>query len=507
MGTPITWRNVSSDNNPAAISSVFDAATRNLTGGLGALGGILDKSQTVQDNNVKALDEAAKNAYLDQLAGAKTPEALAALQASGQLDAARLGLSAASRGAVRGADEARTTTLRTNDTAAFDFNTKLRERVELPQIQAINADIAIGTPESLARAKASTDSANIQDKTALYTAGHAQTRARLGEAHADTLYGQSQETYQHGLTMRPLADAAAVRTDKLGKIALEDAQYNNETNVRQRGQEKVVQDFSANHQLSTQAMRESVDTGLVDFAGSKLLPRHSDGSLAIEQMDSATLSKVNGHLAQKGLPSLDAVLGNDTAARGKLLNVLRASGATPGDLAKIDSSVTAGVSTNTPAPIGQEAEFQARQLRSLQVEEQQVNGQFGTVTNQGDKGALLKSGVETLKGLAISPTGGGLERYTRGLSTWLDKGGIPVGNTGERVLPSEQQLALILSQVRTGFLYNAQSDVTDLLDTWAKSPEAQEGALKVIQIRNRNRLLGIDPLIPAGAPAAAAPKK
>lgn len=142
MSSPITWRNVGSDTNPAAISSVFDAATRNFSGGLGALGGILKDTQAVQDNNVKAIDEAAKQAYLNQLAGAKTPEELAALQASGALDRGRAGLSVASQAAVRGADEARTTALRTNLTASQQFGIAQQDVRDAPvheQIAALRA--------------------------------------------------------------------------------------------------------------------------------------------------------------------------------------------------------------------------------------------------------------------------------------------------------------------------------------------------------------------------------
>lgn len=482
MAQPITWRNVSGPS-PAEASRPLELARQTLVGSFDALGGILSNQEGIQTRNMLSLDEAAKQSYLDQLAGAKTPEELAALQASGALDTARTGLSAQARAAIRGADEARNTSLRQGVTASNEFLDKGLARVEAPEIQGINADIAAG---NIAGARARIDAANIRDKAPLYAAAHAAERARLGETRADAI--------------APLTLGTAQRADEAGRLALEETKRTTAEAERQRGLDTQVADFSAAHQASTAQMRESIDTGLLDFPNARELPRNSDGSLAVDRMPTALRTAVNAHLATKELPSVDEMVGNDTAAKGRLVNELRKAGAKPADIARIEPTLGAAVSTSAAAPVGQEADAAARTQRILQAEEAAVNDQFGTVTSQGQSGALMEAGKAVIAEVTNSMTGG-RERYTTALSKFLGKGGIPVEyinaegkKSVERVLPSEDQLRRVLGQISTGWFRNTEADVGDLLENWAKSAEAQEGAKKVLQIRDRNRILGIDPL-------------
>ena len=269
--------------------------------------------------------------------------------------------------------------------------------------------------------------------------------------------------------------------------------------ARQRNLDDTVAGFVGNSQQSAQAITDGIEAGAVSFPGAASLPRNSAGKIAPEKLVGTPMyGEFNAHLNKLGLPTLDA-LGGDTAAAANLRTVLREAGAKPADMARLEPIVATALSTTAPTSIGREAEDAARTMRGLQAEEVMVNDQFGTVTNQGQSASLMKAGKEVINELT-NPMTGGRERYNTGLSKWLGKGGILIkdkttGKVIERVLPSEEQLRRVMGQIQTGWFRNTEADVSDLLDQWAQGTEAQEGAQQVIKIRDRNRIMNIDPII------------
>lgn len=139
---PLTWRTIVGPSIADAAAPLREAA-RSINMGFDQFGNLAQKSQDVQNANVLAIDEAAKQGYLDQLQQAATPEALAANAAA--LEAQRAGLSVTNRAATRGAVDARTTALRQQFTAANAYNDEKQALAERPikeQISALAASAA-----------------------------------------------------------------------------------------------------------------------------------------------------------------------------------------------------------------------------------------------------------------------------------------------------------------------------------------------------------------------------
>lgn len=165
MGTPITWRNVEAVN-PAAAAQPMQAATGTINGAFDIFNKIIQQRQAVDAGNVQVMDEVSKQNYLDRLQQETTPEGMAALVASGELDAARQALSAAARNSVRPAAEARTASLvntqrgtekfgweRAGETRAVNVDTRA---------EATAAQAALLAPLTRAATTASTEVSNQQ---------------------------------------------------------------------------------------------------------------------------------------------------------------------------------------------------------------------------------------------------------------------------------------------------------------------------------------------------------
>ena len=480
MGQPITWRNVTGPS-PAEASQALQAAQQSFGASFEGLNNVVRGTEAFNANQILRVDEAAKQAYLDRLSQARTPEELQALQASGELSRMERGLSVAARAGVRGADEARQTGLRQQEVANFAYKADQRARAEAPERDEFGRLLAQGNTDG---AVAFLDMSGLVNKAPLYNAVETTRRARLLQGREDEAAKFAAGQRVRTVTQQVIGDTEQAR------LAAEAE--------RQRGLEGTVAGFVGNYQQTSQALREGIESGATNFPKAAMLPRNSDGKVAVEKLVGTPLySEFNAHLNTLGLPTLDT-LGGDTAAAENLRSALRSAGAKPTDMTRLEPVIATALSTTAPAPIGREADNAARNIRGLQAEEAAINDQFGTVTNQGQSATLMKAGKEVIAELTNAMTGG-RERYNTALSKWLGKGGIQIkdkatGKVIERVLPSEEQLRRVMGQIQTGLIRNTESDVSGVLDRWAESAEAQEGAQQVIRIRDRNRLMGIDPI-------------
>ena len=85
---PITWRNIESDTIRGA-AGLMEVARRAFNDGIGNFKGIVDDKNELNQANWDQQKANNTNAFLDRLAQYKTPEELAAAQASGELQALR----------------------------------------------------------------------------------------------------------------------------------------------------------------------------------------------------------------------------------------------------------------------------------------------------------------------------------------------------------------------------------------------------------------------------------
>lgn len=183
MARPITWQNVRGDSDGAVAMRSLELSRQTIGGSFDAFANILKQREALDMANVQAGQEGAKQAFLDQLAQAKTPEELAALQATGALDAARQGLGLNARAAVRGAEDARLAGLRQQVTAGQQYGDTQQDRASLPIRNNIAELVAAGR---YAEARESLESSTtIRDKGPILAGIAAAERARAEQGFTD----------------------------------------------------------------------------------------------------------------------------------------------------------------------------------------------------------------------------------------------------------------------------------------------------------------------------------
>ena len=135
MSSPITWQNVQG-RSLAEAAAPMQAASQSILGGFDRMGKVFDQYQGMEQKKLDLADEANVQGFLDRLQRASTPEEVAALQASGELDALRAGLRPQDLAKVRGAEEARVGSLMQQTTARNTFNDTEAKRAADPVFEA-----------------------------------------------------------------------------------------------------------------------------------------------------------------------------------------------------------------------------------------------------------------------------------------------------------------------------------------------------------------------------------
>ena len=142
MSQPITWRNVEAPDSRSA-PKFMDGAASSVNTGFDIFNKIIQQRQAIDQSNVTALNEVGKQNYLDQVQGITTAEGMAAAQPT--LEQARAALDPTSRAAVRGAGDARLTSLYQQAAAKTTFDDQRRVLAERPvqmQISGLAAQAA-----------------------------------------------------------------------------------------------------------------------------------------------------------------------------------------------------------------------------------------------------------------------------------------------------------------------------------------------------------------------------
>lgn len=106
MGSPITWRTVAGPSPAQALDPLL-ASQRTFGSAFDAFNRVLAQREAFAADQAAGVREGNKQAFLDALQQAVTPEAVEALKASGQLEALKSRLTPENLAAVRGAEDAR----------------------------------------------------------------------------------------------------------------------------------------------------------------------------------------------------------------------------------------------------------------------------------------------------------------------------------------------------------------------------------------------------------------
>lgn len=139
----ITWQNI---NAPQSQSSFYgmNTALEAINRGLGQVGSVFDRLGERGIANWEQQKANNTQMFLDRIAAAKTPEQMAALQASGELDALRSTFGAQFDARLaREAEDTRTGTLQDRLTKAIQYENTVREDKDRPIKDALLAKAAL----------------------------------------------------------------------------------------------------------------------------------------------------------------------------------------------------------------------------------------------------------------------------------------------------------------------------------------------------------------------------
>lgn len=135
----ITWKNVNG-NSDEGVATMLAGAQSGFNAGFDKLAGTLQEYQTGQKAAWDHGKEANVDAFMDRLSQAKTPEEMAALQSSGELDQMLAGYGAQiDRSAVRNALDTRGDFLRQQATNRMVYDNQSRDQREAEAIDNIQA--------------------------------------------------------------------------------------------------------------------------------------------------------------------------------------------------------------------------------------------------------------------------------------------------------------------------------------------------------------------------------
>lgn len=143
MAGPITWRSLQPSADPSAGVALMGMAQRSLQGALDPFQKILQQQNAAGAEQAGMVREGNKQAFLQALQAAGSPEALEALKQSGELEAFRAKLTPDSIAAVRGAEDARLTGLRQQVVAGQQYEAGQVAQLELPVEQNVAKLIAL----------------------------------------------------------------------------------------------------------------------------------------------------------------------------------------------------------------------------------------------------------------------------------------------------------------------------------------------------------------------------
>lgn len=144
MAGPITWRSLQPSADPSVGAALMGMAQKSLLGAFDPFQKILQQQEAAGAEQAGMVREGNKQAFLQALQQANSPEALAALQASGQLEGLRNNLTPENLAAVRPAEGARLAGLRQEVVAGQQYEAGQVAQLELPVEQNVAKLIALG---------------------------------------------------------------------------------------------------------------------------------------------------------------------------------------------------------------------------------------------------------------------------------------------------------------------------------------------------------------------------
>ena len=501
MGQPITWRNVTGPGNAEA-AGILEQSRRSINGAFDTFGGMVANAENFQANNVRRIDEEAKQGYLNQLGSVKSVGELQALQESGALDASFAGLKPQQQGEVRAAAEARKTSLMQADEVNSGFLARGVARTEAPVIAGIQTMYQNGNIDG---ARTAVNSSNLTNKGAVL-------------AEIDAFANRSKDR-KFVEDQRPFQQAALVRAGTSGDMALTEAQRVAAEATRQRGVDSVAnteiagyQSRALTRQTEAEPLFQAFDAkGLKDSEGFPMrVPRNPDGTVNYGAIGTKLKGQLDMHFADNNSYSVDELAGSDTAARQQVAQSIRAAGGTPTDLARLDPVLAAGLNTTPQALSGNDLTKAERTQRLEDVAVQEAAKQFVPLSDVSGSAIVANTvfaaidarfGGDTWKAEAWRQA---TDKFLKtGIEAKDDKGKPIKGANGEaiKVTPSAETMLRLMATVNTGAVpgfiggsrWNA-NDLENTLKSYLEDANVYRSAGEAVKAGLLRNIRGIDPL-------------
>lgn len=219
MANPITWQNVLGPSLSEA-SRPLDSAQRTFSGMFDNLGALLKGAEVQAEEGRTILKNDNRNLFLDRLARVRSPEEMAALQQSGELDRLKASFGKMiDPNAIRGADENRLVALRTNSKQGIEFDNLMKDERSMPHMQAFKTAATRGDKLGMAAAEAAYAQAGGRNLSDLVQ--YADSRDWLGKERVEKQAGWGRDQAKH---VDDLATSSVQRTTALGNLAVNQGQ-------------------------------------------------------------------------------------------------------------------------------------------------------------------------------------------------------------------------------------------------------------------------------------------
>ena len=305
MASPITWQTV---NGPSIAQAAIpmESAAKLILGGFDRAGKTLDGYNTQQQGIEDRGANAKVQSFLERLQRVSSPEEVASLQASGELDTLRAGLRPQDLEKVRGAEDKRVQSLMQQTSAKNTFDDAVAKRAADPVFEAYRIAGLNGDEATQTRLLA--ENPNMRGWADQVEKDKALERKMKDQAFADELapYTRDNTIAQSKLTGVQLKNAERANND---------AEEERRLSIRLAGEQQKYLD-----------QQNQQETELGKVAQRLGLPVDPSGRARVsEYTQEQKLRLDNEAILSGGLPS-DTIRGSDTLTADKMLERLAKSG-------------------------------------------------------------------------------------------------------------------------------------------------------------------------------------
>lgn len=475
MAEPITWRNVTGGGESARAAMYgINAAGAGLNDGFKAFQDVIAKTAAIDSSNQAAQIEGMKQSFLNTLQSAKTPEELAAAQATVQSQFAALPVAVQAQ--VRGAEDARRTAVRSDVNAQQAYDLAQRTTLEAPIRDEAKKLFLEGKGDAGRKLLAEN---NLLNEAGILEEGIKAEQAAVGRTREEVRWGREGEKFDIELKN-------SKREAELQGFNLNEAREKQSDRAMERelGQQLIQE--SSNHQAITNSTH-----GIASEEASKLgLPIGADGRVRLDALTDANKKTLTERMNARGVEGVGFLENSDTAAFTSALDKARQSGRyTPAMLANAEKQGAALFSSSSPARIGNDKETRDRNTANTEAIQAEQRARYGVAATPENLKGYEEVGSKIISQYA-APGSWRYEDYMRQFAKFMSEGGYkavvkdekgkPVKDKAgkeqtARFLPALEQLPLVLRQINTsnglGPMSLYGNDVTNALEAWAENTE------------------------------------